>query len=59
MLAELIKDYVDKAIEYEFVSRDRDEYGYTCSGYLEQKAKEEAYDNLKYELAKHKRFINL
>lgn len=46
-LAELIRDYVDKAIEHEFTRQDVDEDGYTTSAREEEKAREEAFLKLK------------
>lgn len=46
-LAELIRNYVDKAIEYEFAVRDVDEDGYTSSANAEKTAREEAFMKLK------------
>ena len=57
VLAELIRDYIDKAIEYEFALRDIDEDGYTSSANEEEKAKEEAFIKLKEYLGKENKHI--
>ena len=58
-LAELIRDYVDRAIEYEFAVRDVDEDGYTTSANDEKKAREDAYNKLKESIDSHNWFIKL
>ena len=58
-LADLIRDYVDKAIEYNICRQERDEDGYLYCCSTEKEAMEEAFIKLKGNLASHRGFIDL
>ena len=46
MLSKLIKNYVEKVIEYEFASREIGEDGHRCSATNERKSAEQAFIDL-------------